>query len=33
MQDNYNKLKGKYPKSILLIKSGSFYISMNNDAL
>lgn len=33
MQDNYNKLKGKYPKSILLIKDGSFYISMNNDAI
>ena len=26
MQDNYNKLKGKYPKSILLIKSGSFIL-------
>lgn len=33
MQDNYNKIKGKYPKSILLIKAGSFYISMNNDAI
>lgn len=33
IQENYKILKGKYPKSIILIKSGNFYVAINDDAI
>lgn len=33
IQENYKILKGEYPKSIILIKSGNFYVAINDDAI
>lgn len=33
IQENYKILKGEYPESIILIKSGNFYFAINDDAI
>ena len=33
IQDNYEKLKLQYPKSIIIIKAGNFYECINDDAI
>ena len=33
LRDRYKKLKKKYPNSVVLIKSGSFYNTYEDDAI
>lgn len=33
LKDKYKKLKEDYPKSIIFIKSGTFFIALNKDAI
>ena len=33
MLEKYIKLKEKYPKSVIIIKSGNFYDCINDDAI